>query len=81
MNLGGPEPPSSVKLSNQSQGVHLQLQSNVQMISQGVVSRHSNFQTPPIQANWPNPTVKQQPGNFSQSSSFTAFLVLILCFL
>ncbi|KAL6257943.1 hypothetical protein P5V15_011541 [Pogonomyrmex californicus] len=54
------EPP---KMSTQSQASQMQqMQSAVQLLAQGALSRHSALRSQPAQSTWSNPSLKQHPG-------------------
>ncbi|XP_023289580.1 eukaryotic translation initiation factor 4E transporter isoform X3 [Orussus abietinus] len=51
------------KLTAQSQAAQMQqMQSTVQLLAQGVLSRHAALRPQPVQPSWSNPTIKQHPG-------------------
>lgn len=39
-----------------------QMQSAVQLLTQGVLSRHNTLRPQSVQSTWSNPTIKQHPG-------------------
>lgn len=51
------------KLANQNQVQ--QMQSAVQLLTQGVLSRHNTLRPQSIQSTWSNPNIKQYPGMYS----------------
>lgn len=61
LNIGSSnEPP---KLSTQTQASQMQqMQSAVQLLAQGALSRHSTLRSQPVQSTWSNPSLKQHPG-------------------
>ncbi|XP_061933532.1 eukaryotic translation initiation factor 4E transporter isoform X3 [Apis cerana] len=51
------------KLGTQSQTSQMQqMQSAVQLLTQGVLSRHNTLRPQSVQSTWSNPTIKQHPG-------------------
>lgn len=51
------------KLATQSQASQMQqMQSAVQILTQGVLSRHNTLRPQSVQSTWSNPTMKQHPG-------------------
>lgn len=60
VGVGSSDP---TKMGNQLQVSHIQqVQSAVQMITQGGISRHNTPRPQPVQPSWSGPTVKQHPG-------------------
>lgn len=53
-------------MGTQSQTSQMQqMQSAVQLLTQGVLSRHNTLRPQSVQSTWSNPTIKQHPGIFN----------------
>lgn len=85
LNAGSSNDPS--KLSTQTQASQMQqMQSAVQLLTQGVLPRHTTMRPQSAQSTWSNPSLKQHPGIFLSifykniSRTFLVYYIFLIAF-